>query len=380
MTRARWAVLAGALMLCAAGAAPARAQDDVGGGWRLGAFTFKPIGFVKLDAIYDFDPIGSRDSFDPRTIPVDGSEGRNVRLHARQTRLGLDVRGTVEREPMQIYVELDFFEGASYALRLRHAYGEWRGWRAGRAWSLFVDEDALPSTLDFESPTTFPQVRQAQIRYTHRLTETWSWAVSAEDPAHTLDLPPTGGVTAREERIAPDVMGRVKHKTRTRHFQGAVFVGATRARFDDNDTTTRALWGVMASGRVALGPRDAVMAQVSGGAGIGRFRGTQAAFLSPDGVLHTIDIFAVAAALDHHWSPRVMSTFTVGFANADAEDDPAVADPTDQLYYASANLVYWWMPDRAFVGGEYLFGRRETLTRAAGDANRLQVAFKFLLP
>src|SRR5262245_4965489 len=43
-------------------------------GFTVGGFTFKPGGRVKLDVIRDFKPIGSEDSFDVRTIPVDGSE------------------------------------------------------------------------------------------------------------------------------------------------------------------------------------------------------------------------------------------------------------------------------------------------------------------
>src|SRR4029453_82906 len=50
-------------------------------GFTVGGFVFKPGGRVKLDLIRDFDPITSEDSFDPRTIPVDDSDGTNSVLH-----------------------------------------------------------------------------------------------------------------------------------------------------------------------------------------------------------------------------------------------------------------------------------------------------------
>src|SRR3954463_11069697 len=64
-----------------AGAAPAdappqrteQAPETPPDGFKMGGFTFKPGGRIKLDVIRDFNPIGSEDSFDPRTIAVDGS-------------------------------------------------------------------------------------------------------------------------------------------------------------------------------------------------------------------------------------------------------------------------------------------------------------------
>ena len=56
-------------------------------GFKVGGFTFKPGGRIKLDIIRDFSPITSEDRFDPRTIAVDGSDGGNSNLHAKETRL-----------------------------------------------------------------------------------------------------------------------------------------------------------------------------------------------------------------------------------------------------------------------------------------------------
>ena len=139
------------------------AQEPTPDGFRVGSFVFKPGGRIKLDIIRDFNPIGSEDSFDPRTIPIEGSEGGNSQLHARETRLFLDMRGPVEGKELRMYIETDFY-GSGSVFRLRHAYGSWGGLLAGQTWSTFLDDANFPNTIDFESPMAFPSIRQAQVR------------------------------------------------------------------------------------------------------------------------------------------------------------------------------------------------------------------------
>ena len=92
---------------------------------------------------------------------MDGSEGTNSNLIAKESRLSLDIRGPWQDKELQMYFEGDFY-GTSSAFRLRMAYGRWGGLMAGQNWSTFVDEDNLPRTIDFEAPTAFAQIRQAQ--------------------------------------------------------------------------------------------------------------------------------------------------------------------------------------------------------------------------
>ena len=176
-------------------------------GFTVGSFVFKPGGRIKLDIIRDFDPISSEDSFDPRTIAIDGSEGGNSNLHATETRLFLDMRGPVEGKELRMYVETDFY-GSGSVLRLRHAYGSWGGLLAGQTWSTFVDDANFPNTIDFESPMAFPSIRQAQLRWTHKLSATAWWSVAVEDNKSSIQ-PPTG-VPGKAEYPMPDVVGHFR--------------------------------------------------------------------------------------------------------------------------------------------------------------------------
>jgi len=116
----------------------------------VGSWAFKLGGYVKLDAIHDFDPIGSTDSFNPRTIPVPGGEGTNTRLHAKESRVSPAVLGPVEGRDLKLVIEGDFY-GASNGIRLRHAYGQYGVLLAGQTWTTFMDEDNIPNTIDFET-------------------------------------------------------------------------------------------------------------------------------------------------------------------------------------------------------------------------------------
>ena len=57
--------------------------------------------------------------------------------------------------------------------------------------------------------------------------------------------------------------------------------------------------------------------------------------------------------------------------------NPATSD--DSFDYLAVNLVYWFLKERAWVGGEYLYGRRELRSGVQGSGNRLQLATSFYL-
>ncbi len=125
------------------------------------------------------------------------------------------MRGPVEGKELRMYVETDFY-GSGNVLRLRHAYGSWGGLLAGQTWSTFLDDANFPNTIDFESPMAFPSIRQAQVRWTHKLSANASWSVAVEDNKSAIESPT--GEPGKAEYPMPDVTG---------HFR---FGGFARAR------------------------------------------------------------------------------------------------------------------------------------------------------
>ena len=86
-------------------AAPAAQQAKPPDGFRVGDFTFKPGGRIKLDIIRDFKPIDNEDSFDTRTIPIDAGDRTNSNLIAKESRLFLDIRGNVDDDELGFQCE-----------------------------------------------------------------------------------------------------------------------------------------------------------------------------------------------------------------------------------------------------------------------------------
>jgi len=356
--------------------APAQpAADAKPDGFTVGGFVFKPGGRIKLDVIRDFNPIGSEDSFDPRTIPINAGDGGNSQLHARETRLYIDIRGPVEGRELKMYVETDFY-GSGNVLRLRHAYGSWGGLLAGQTWSTFLDDANFPNTIDFESPMAFPSIRQAQVRYSQKLGTSVSWAAAVEDNKSAIESPT--GEPGHAEYPMPDVAGHIRFGGSGGHGFVSGFVGKGRFRPDVGELDDVTLWGMLLSGRAKFGP-DALYGQFTVGDGVGRYRGGITAVPDANGELAPVGLWALMGGYEHYWSSK-LSTNAVYSVTKAVDEDYYADDFNQELRYGAVNLLYWFLPDRAWVGVEYLYGRREVFDGGTGRADRVQAAVRFNLP
>ena len=315
---ARWLRTLGVplVLLWAAGTAHAQtpAPPPAFDGFKVGSFTFKPGGRIKLDVIRDFDVITSEDSFDPRTIVLGDPDGGNSQLHARETRLTLDMRGPVEGSELRMYVETDFY-GSGNVLRLRQAYGSYKGLLAGQTWSMFVDDSNFPNTIDFESPMAFPSIRQAQVRWTSKLASNASWSVAVEDNKSSITSPT--GEPGQVRYPMPDLttQGTFDRRARTCLRVGVSRQGAFPS--DDGGPTTCTLWGSMLSGRLKTFGRDYAYAQFTFGDGVGRYRGGVTAVPDFNGELQPVGLTAFIGGYEHYWSSRVTTNAVFSVTTAD---------------------------------------------------------------
>lgn len=128
-------------------------------------------GYVRTDAIYDFDACGDSEAFVTSLISVkDPATGKRYvgspqasefihtgdqsNIHARQSRLYIEGVGESDSlGSIKLRLEGDFF-GSNTSFRLRHTYGEVGNWLIGQSWSNFGDLASLPNTLDFEGPNS----------------------------------------------------------------------------------------------------------------------------------------------------------------------------------------------------------------------------------
>ena len=75
--------------------------------------SFKWYGFVRVDGIFDLNPIASTDSFVTAAIPIPQGRGQNFDFNARYSRLGLDTWTPTPWFDWDVHtrIEVDFFNG-----------------------------------------------------------------------------------------------------------------------------------------------------------------------------------------------------------------------------------------------------------------------------
>jgi hypothetical protein len=341
--------------------------------WKASDYTWKFGGYIKVDAIHDFDAIGSTDSFDPRTIPTGAGNfsDENTRIHARQTRLNAEVRGPSSAGDFRAFVEGDFF-GDKNAFRLRHAYGTIGEALGGQTWTTFMDEDAMPETLDFESPVAFPMIRQAQVRWTRQLEGGSYFAIAIEDPDSDVQLPAAPGVS---EEPLPDVDARYYLKLPSGHVQLSAFGGMASFDPDVGNKDNVALWGLNLATKMTTTGSDNAIVQLTVGDGVGRYRGGVTAAPDASGDLEAVGLVGTMASYQHYWSKDFRTTIAYSFGKGDLPAG-SLATSSEKLQTLSANLI-WQFANRAWTGVEYLYGTNETFDGNNASANRLQFSIRY---
>ncbi len=335
----------------------------------------KISGYVKVDLIYDFDPIDNTDVFDTTMIPVGAPPRTNSRFHARQSRLNFDTRWPSDLGRIRVFVEGDFFSDGD-RFRLRHAYGELGSIVVGKTWTTFTDMKALPNTLDFEGAVSSISRRQAQVRWTHPLVGRYlTVAAAVEDSRQIFDLPE--GDTGEPRTISPDFIARLRYSPDWGQFQVAGLIRELGFQPAGQPVTTDSGWGWNFSGALFATQQDKVYYQIFFGDGIGSYRGL-ADVVADANEFVVVPTFGWMVGWAHDWCDSLSSNFT--YSVSSLENAPfEAADNLHENKYLAVNLI-WKPTERMFVGVEYLFGTRENKDGSQGEANRVQASFGFYLP
>lgn len=335
----------------------------------------RPGGFFKVDLIHDFEPIGSTDQFNPRTIFTDGRSGENTVLQGKASRFNLDFRSPSEWGEVKGFVEGDFFN-ASATFRLRHAYVQTGGLTAGQTWTTFTHIEALPETLDFECPVSFLVTRQGLVRWTTPIGEHWEAAAALENPFTQLsDDPQLSGWTPVQS--TPDLVGRLRYTADWGQFQVAGLFRRLGARDPALEVFYDSAAAINFTGFVKNGERDRFIYQVIVGDGAARYRGGDDLVAGAAGLPVTRGGFGWLAAYTHYWNDRWRSTgvYNVVDGATDSAQSPDAISNTD---YLAANLIFS-PSSKLDVGAEYLYGSRHDRDGASGVDHRIQITMYYYL-
>jgi hypothetical protein len=382
---------------------------------------YKWYGFVRADAIFDYNPITSTDDFVTSAIPIPQGRGQNAVLTPRYTRLGFDTETPLECMDWTIKtrIEMDFFNGntsgvfGSYPIRLRFAWADFGPFLIGQAASLFMDYSVFPNVLDYEGPPGMVLMRQLIFSVHYKFCDKFKVSVGMEQPYSDIQwfengqwivnkgtgiLPPSGNVLdSRNIQDLPDFTGNVRYDDDYGHLQVAGIlrkltfqppVGPRDNVLGEGINVTGSWYPWAMFQQVPKTSEDIkpllkshFLAQYAVGRGISRYiqdtngLGLDASF-DPVNGFRAIPAYGWFVAYEHWWAKRWASNFTVG-GGTHLDLTGTLPDNTYKAAtYYSANII--WLPvDRLGVGFEYLYGTREDMDGQRGTAHRLQTAVQY---
>jgi hypothetical protein len=356
-------------------------------------------GFVQMDMIYDFNRMDPdwKATLRPSRIPnvngEFGADGETI-FSVRQTRMGLKGDIPTELGAIKTWFEWDLYGVGSDAgqttFRLRHAWGEFGHWGAGQTWSLFMDENVFPNTLDYWGPNGMVFYRNIQLRYTLPLGERGTrLAVALEQPGTSVDtgeyrnLSPAFADNVQSRDQYPDLTVQYRSEHDWGHWQVAGIlrrVGFETKGTPGNDPSDD-LWG----GGINLstvfhppffGSRDQIKLQLAYGEAIGFYMNDGGIDLAPEGGhAQQVELVGFLAYWDHYWNDKWSTAAGWSIMHMDSTDQQ-LDDEFEEGQYANLNLLYSPV-DPFLTGVELVWGRREDKNGETNDDSRVQFSMKY---
>ena len=379
------------------------------GAWYLPGTTaaMKIGGFVNLSVVNSFDPMLIPDRFIVGSIPPDGEQvpgaKEGTEVSAKQTRVNLEYREQTKLGEIRAFVEGDFQDtgqNSGDVYRLRHAFGQFRTFLAGKTWTTLMDIEAQPEEVDIEGINGQVLVRNAQVRWFPRFGKQMSLKIAMEDPF--TDVINGEGQRGRADLIATmdrmplGPLGRWNYRVGMilRDLSAVKNVGPRNGNDSPNNKKNTTGWGITTGGRQPMsrwGESDYLLWQITYGEGIGHYltdletMGGGDAVFDPAGKLHALPVFAGYVSYQHLWPRKwkflsdwpgiLRSNFTVSWVDIDNYDFQR-GSAYNYTLRASGNLIY--VPTQDFsLGVEYLWGRRVNKNGSEGSANQLQFSARY---
>lgn len=342
-------------------------------------------GYVKLTGVFDFKGIVDNYDFITYDIPMEPAklDEKRIYLDAHQSRLYTEILGKIKSKPMRAYVEFDFYSDHYYP-RLRHAYIQYQGFLLGQTWSTLMDLDATPNTVDFEGPNSEVALRTPMIRYSFKISKSFSMQTALELPDASLTY---GSSLVSSHQYVPDIIANIKFHGKWGHLQ----LGGVLRTLTYGDTLSEKVksipgYGGILSGTINIGKKDNFMFQAVAGRGISNYIqdisgvGLDAIAnfdYGQDPVMKGVLSGGIYFAFQHFWHPKWNSTAVYGYTRVNTELLNSINSPYRLGQYATVNL-FWNVVAPLNVAIEYLWGQRRDFDKEKGNANRINAMVQFV--
>jgi hypothetical protein len=343
-------------------------------------------GYLQLDGMatrkkQDDD---EQDTFIVSTIPF-GPADADYRLSIRQSQINWLSRTPTGIGEVWSRVEANLFPlDGTTAPELNQLYvrlGDW--FIVGKTYSTFMDDEVLPTTLDYNGPSGVTFVRQWLARGSIPFAAGWTVQGSVEEAQ--ADLTAGGSfVVVQSHARRPDLAARLRYEGDFGHVQLAglsrsVSVTAASA-FGTREWHVNGT-GVSLSGSLNLARDDTLQWQAVTGKGIGRYfndpLSSTGLALGANGQFDLVRSSGVTLYYRHNWTPDWMtvagaSTLWVGTGGL------RLPDELKQVVYASVNLIHRLTPT-LIVGGEVLWGEATRVDGTSATNARVQLSVRYLV-
>jgi len=344
--------------------------------WKLG-------GYVKIDAIYDFDQKGADASGgiaeDSNVTAVDQDTG-HFQMSMRQTRFTWDARtATEDMGTVRAYMGMDFngTQGTesfsnSHHPRLRQAYITMGPWKFGQAWSAAINLGSFPETIDFGGAVGGQLVRNTEIAYTTKFGgNTLTMAIANPEGRFT-----GGSTSVGEKDPYPDLIARISRGGKWGHVSLAGVVEFLNAETGEagggtDDQAVAHTWSV--GGKLNTMGKDNIKAQVIATDGSSRYsslesvnQGVGNVYNTATNKLETVKSVGGYIAFQHHWTDKYRSNLVLGGwkANNPGLAAATVGENSNSVHF---NTIYN-ATSKTNIGLEYQY---KTATAENGDTGVL---------
>lgn len=382
------------LVICTSGARAQGAPDN-------GKTQLEIYGHAMLDMGYTFEQ-NHPDWFDvirPTKLPsVKDEFGRDGRWFSgvRQSRFGVRSSTPTDLGDLKTTFEFELFgtgvDAGQTTFRLRHAWGEVGQFGAGQTWSVFMDPDVFPNSLEYWGPTGMVFFRNVQVRWTPLQGDS-TVMLAIERPGASGDPGTLAGrielqnVSGRSR--LPDLSGAYKYSHSWGYARAAFLLGEMKwddllaDRFDLSGSATR--WGINLSSNVKVFTTDTIRLQYVFGEGVQNYMNDAPVDVgierNPGNTITPIvgtalPVTGLVAFYDRTWNDRFTSSF--GYSRVDIDNSEGqTPNSFKDGQYALVNLLYTPVKN-VLVGGEYQWGKRENFSDGfSSDDHRIQFSFKY---
>lgn len=338
----------------------------------------KLYGYARLNMTYDLDDdrqvSTGAGTFSPSANPdVEGHFDANV----QQSRIGVKVKHS---SGASVTIESDYRGSGSEpgSLRIRHAYGEYKGLMAGRNWSNFTSFVGNTPTLDFDSlaGTAGSQDRAEQVRYT-----TGPMSFSIEDPS-SQGILDAGGNTRTS---APAFTARLQDSAGAFSYSTAVLASQVTADDGVNDDSAVG-YAVFGAASLQLSDMFSVQGAVNYTDGANGYlwrSGSNyygpSAYLDGNSV-ETIEGYGGSIGVSMALGGGRSINVGYGMTTLDLDDAIAAGATTNADPETNQNVLvnYLWTPvENVMMGVEYGYFDQETVAGDSADANRVMFAAQY---